>query len=94
MAAAKTVTQISGHFMSDSDLIAWSTAARNADDRLYWAREAAGLYGSLSRAFPHCRSYRDSYAEAVREEAEASAAREASLDRALTRWQRLYVKAA
>jgi hypothetical protein len=86
--------QVPGHFMSDRDLIAWSAAARKADDRLYWAREAVDLYGSLSRDFPGCRSYRESYAEAVREEAQASAAREASLDRALIRWQHLYAKAA
>lgn len=88
------VIQIPGHFMSDRALIAWSAAARKADDRLYWARQAVDLYGSLSRAFPGCRSYRESYAEAVREDEAAGEAREASLDRALATWQRLYVKAA
>lgn len=88
------VTQITGHFMSDRNLIAWSAAARKADDRLYQARQALDLYGSLSRAFPDCRSYRASYAEAVLEDEAAGEAREASLDRALATWQRLYVKAA
>lgn len=94
MGTAKTVTQIPGKFMSDRDLIAWSKAARQADDRLHWAREDLDLYGSLSRDFPDCRSYRESYAEAVREEDAARDAREASLDRALARWQHLYAKAA
>jgi hypothetical protein len=94
MTKATAPQQVPGHFMSDRALIAWSTAARKADDRLYWARQAVDLYGSLSREFPDCRSYRESYAEALREELAAGEARESSLDRALATWQRLYVKAA
>lgn len=92
--ATETVTQIAGHFMSDRDLIAWSTSARKADDRLYWAREGVDLYGSLSRVFPACRYYRAEYSGALREEEAARTALETSLDRALLRWQRLHVKAA
>ena len=94
MTKATAPQQLPGHFMSDRDLIAWSKAARQADDRLYWAREAVDLYGSLSRDFPHCRSYRESYAKALAEEEAAQAGYGAALDRALLRWQRLHVKAA